>query len=42
VPEVLNDIRNQERHHRKITFLEEFIDILVKHEIEYDERYIWV
>ncbi len=42
VPEVLNYIRNQERHHRKITFTEEFIDFLVKHEIEYDERYIWV
>jgi putative transposase len=41
VPEVLSYIRNQETHHRKVTFKEEFVDFLVKHEIEYDERYIW-
>ena len=41
VPEVLNYIRNQETHHRKVTFKDEFIDFLVKHEIDYDERYIW-
>ncbi len=41
VPKVLKYIRNQEEHHRKITFKEEFLDFLVKHEIEYDERYLW-
>ena len=34
-------IRSQERHHRRITFQEEFLAFLKKHEIEYDERYIW-
>jgi len=41
VPGVLKYIRNQEAHHRKIAFKEELIDFLLKHEIEYDERYIW-
>lgn len=41
VPSVLKYIRSQEAHHRKVTFKEELIDFLVKHEIEYDERYIW-
>jgi REP element-mobilizing transposase RayT len=34
-------IENQEHHHRKITFLEEYKDMLDKFEIEYDERYIF-
>ena len=41
IPGVLDYIHNQEHHHRKMTFQEEFIDFLKKHEIEYDERYIW-
>ena len=41
VPEVLKYIGNQETHHRRLTFKEEFVDFLHKHEIEYDERYIW-
>ncbi|MCI0536793.1 MAG: hypothetical protein L0Z50_16370 [Verrucomicrobiales bacterium] len=32
---------NQETHHRKMTFQEEFIALLKKHRIEYDERYLW-
>jgi putative transposase len=34
-------IRNQERHHRKMTFQEEFVALLKKHGIEYDDRYLW-
>ncbi|MGD0655433.1 MAG: IS200/IS605 family transposase [Thermoguttaceae bacterium] len=34
-------IQAQAEHHRKLTFQEEFIRILKKHGIEYDERYIW-
>ena len=34
-------IRNQEQHHRKMTFQEEFLALLKKHRIEYDERYLW-
>src|SRR2546423_15342910 len=41
VPGVLKYIANQERHHRRVAFKAEFIDFLRKHEIDYDERYIW-
>jgi putative transposase len=34
-------IRNQEQHHRKMTFQEEFLALLKKHRIEFDERYLW-
>ena len=38
---VLDYIANQEEHHRKVSFKEEFIAFLQKHEIEYDEKYLW-
>ena len=38
---VVHYIQHQEEHHRKMTFKEEFIEFLEKHNIEYDERYIW-
>jgi len=41
VPDVLKYIANQERHHRRVAFKDEFIDFLRRHEIDYDERYIW-
>jgi putative transposase len=34
-------IQNQEKHHQKMTFQEEFLLLLKKHNIEYDERYLW-
>lgn len=34
-------IQNQQYHHRKRSFQDEFIDILNKYGIEYDEKYIW-
>ena len=34
-------IKGQEVHHRKMTFQEEFLALLKKHRIEYDERYLW-
>jgi putative transposase len=34
-------IRDQEEHHRKMTFQEEFLALLKKHHIAYDERYLW-
>ena len=34
-------IRNQERHHRKMSFEDEFIASLEKHGIEYDPRYVF-
>lgn len=34
-------IAEQEEHHRRVTFQEEFIAFLKRHGIPYDERYIW-
>jgi putative transposase len=34
-------IQNQEKHHRRISFQEEFLKLLKSHGVEYDERYIW-
>lgn len=34
-------IRNQKHHHQKRSFKDEFLDILEKYEIDYDERYLW-
>ena len=34
-------IKNQEEHHKKRTFMDEFRMILKKHGIKYDERYVW-
>ena len=34
-------ITNQEAHHRKKTFQEEYIELLKASGVEYDERYLW-
>ena len=34
-------IQGQEEHHRRVTFQDEFLVLLKKHRIEYDERYLW-
>ena len=34
-------IENQEEHHRTKTFQEEYLAFLNKHEIDYDEKYLW-
>jgi REP element-mobilizing transposase RayT len=39
--EVEKYIANQEEHHRNISFQEEFMVFLKKHEIQYDERFLW-
>lgn len=33
-------IKNQEEHHRTKTFREEFIELLIEHGIEYDDKYL--
>lgn len=38
---IVTYIKNPEVHHQKVTFQEEFIALLKKHNIEYDERYLW-
>ena len=41
VDDVVRYIANQQEHHRKKTFQEEYVELLVRHGIEYDERYLW-
>ena len=38
---IMEYIRNQAEHHKKMSFKEEFIALLKKHRIQYDERYLW-
>lgn len=38
---VIEYIKNQEEHHSKKTFREEYIEFLDKFEVAYDERYIF-
>ena len=41
VPELVEYVTGQREHHRTRTFQEEYRALLEKHEIEYDERYVW-
>jgi len=41
VDSIIHYIKEQKEHHRKMTFQEEFLTLLKKHRIEYDERYLW-
>ena len=38
---VIKYIQNQEAHHRKVTFQEEFRRFLERYKVAYDERYVW-
>ena len=38
---IANYIQNQEKHHKRKTFKEEYLEILKKFNIEYDERYVF-
>jgi len=39
--QVIKYIRDQERHHRRMTFEEEFIALLRKHGVPFEERFLW-
>lgn len=41
VKRVVAYIRHQHEHHKNVTFKSEFVSLLKKHQIEFDERYIW-
>ena len=38
---VIDYIRTQEEHHRKMSFQEEYRNFLARHRVDYDERYVW-
>ena len=41
IDDVIKYIMNQQEHHKKQSFKEEYIDLLKKFEIEYDEKYLF-
>ncbi len=41
VDKVYKYIKNQEAHHKKQTFRDEYLDFLKKFKVEYDEQYIF-
>jgi REP element-mobilizing transposase RayT len=41
VERVKRYIADQEEHHRKVTFQEEYVAFLKRHGVAYDERYLW-
>jgi len=41
LPELRAYIREQEKHHRRRDFRAEFIALLERYNVEYDERYLW-
>jgi putative transposase len=38
---IVKYIQNQPEHHQNLSFQEEFLALLKKHNIEYDERFLW-
>ena len=41
VPTIIRYIQNQEEHHKKQSFIEEYLSFLEEFEIDFDERYIF-
>ena len=41
VASVREYIRGQEEHHSRQSFQEEFVALLERHGVEYDDRYLW-
>lgn len=41
IDNVIKYILNQEEHHKKVSFKEEYISFLKRFEIEYDEKYLF-
>jgi REP element-mobilizing transposase RayT len=41
VDAVTTYIKNQEQHHKSFDFKTEFVSLLDKNDVDYDERYLW-
>ncbi len=41
IPATKDYIRNQENHHRKRAFEEEYVEFLRVNDVKYDEKYLW-
>lgn len=40
-PSVRNYVRTQEEHHRRLSYRDEFLELLRRHEIEFDLKYVF-
>ena len=40
LPRVIEYLQNQQDHHRKVSFEEELVELLRRHEVAFDEKYI--
>lgn len=40
VPDVTAYTKNQHTHHRLRSFQDEYLDFLVRHDVEFDERFL--
>jgi REP element-mobilizing transposase RayT len=38
---VIRYIQDQQQHHRRVSFQDEFLALLKSHRVEFDERYLW-
>ena len=38
---LINYVKNQESHHKTISFRDELIELLKEHEIDFDEKYLF-
>ena len=38
---IINYIKNQKEHHKKVSFEDEYRELLREHGIEWDEKYIF-
>jgi REP element-mobilizing transposase RayT len=41
IMQVQNYISNQDNHHHNLSFQEEFRELLRKHNVKFDEKYVW-
>ena len=41
LPNLIKYTEQQENHHRRKSFKEEYLEFLKKYQIEYDEQYLW-
>ncbi len=41
IPDVQTYIQNQESHHAKTSFQDEFRTLLKRHDLDFEERYLW-
>jgi putative transposase len=41
LPNLKHYIANQREHHKRLSFQDEYRQILAKYPVEYDKRYVW-